>query len=210
MWPDWSNETAAIVASGPSAKKNNLALLKKVRVMAIKKSFELVPFADVVYGCDAPWWISVQGLPKFNGLKLAWEDRAIGQQYGIKKVKIPDIKCDKILLDETGTVGAGGNSGFQAINLVIQFGAKRILLVGFDANGTYGNEHWYGRNTAWQMNNPDEYNYIRWRKALEGVAAHIADLGVEIINTSRDSSIKCFQKMSIEDALTKWGLQVAA
>jgi len=210
MWPDWKGETVAIVGAGPSAKKNNLALLKNIRVLAIKKSFELVPFAEVVYGCDGPWWRSVQGLPNFKGLKLSYDDRVVGVEFGINKVKIPDIKCDRMLFDEIGTVGAGGNSGFQSLNLVLQFGAVRVLLIGFDAFGSYGKEHWYGRNTAWAMNNPDEYNYVRWRKAMTGVADDISSRGVEVVNTSQDSTIKCFKKMSIEEALSHWGLKVAA
>lgn len=209
-WPDWSGQIAAIVASGPSAKKGNLNLLKSVRVMAIKKSFELVPFAEVVYGCDGPWWRSVNGLINFRGLKLSYDVAVTGQEFGIGQVKIPNNKCDQLLFDEIGTVGAGGNSGFQALNLALQFGARKILLIGLDAHGSYGHEHWYGRNTAWKMNNPDENNYRHWRAAFKGVSGKIKEMGGDVINTSLGSSIDCFPKMSIETAFERWNIQVAA
>lgn len=210
-WPDWRGQTAAIIASGPSAKKANVAILKGiVKVLAIKKNIELAPFADVVYGCDGPWWRSVNGLPAFKGLKLAYDDRIVGPEFGIEKVKIPNIKKDDLLFDEVGTIGAGGNSGFQALNLVLQFGASRILLIGFDANGAYGNEHWYGRNNWYGTSNPDENNYRRWRSSLDNAAAAIVDRGIEVINASMDSSIKSFKKMSVEDALNKWEMKIAA
>lgn len=210
MWPDWKGQDAAIIASGPSAKKASIGLLKdRVRVIAIKKCVELAPWADVVYGCDGPWWRDVRGLMNFKGLKLSWENTVCGSEYGIQKVEIPEAKSNKLLFGKIGTVGAGGNSGFQALNLAAQFGAKRIVLIGFDAHGRSG-EHWYGRN-AWAFaNNPTEDNYRRWRASFEGSAGDLTALGIEVVNASPASDLKCFPKMSIEQTLQSWGLQVAA
>jgi hypothetical protein len=52
-----------------------------------------------------------------------------------------------------GVVGGGGNSGFQAVNLAAQFGASRIILIGFDMTDR-GGKHWYGRNHWPMSNNP--------------------------------------------------------
>ena len=126
-WPNWKGEPCAIIASGPSAKKANIGLLKgRMRVIAIKRNIELAPFADAVYGCDAPWWRSVQGLPKFSGLKMAY-DGTVCTEFGLRKVDIPKPAECALLFEKVGTVGAGANSGFQALNLAIQFGADRRL-----------------------------------------------------------------------------------
>ena len=45
-------------------------------------------------------------------------------------------------LQTDGTVGWGGNSGFQALNMVVNFGCKRIILVGFSLIGKAG-LHWH-------------------------------------------------------------------
>lgn len=104
---------------------------------------------------------------------------------------------DEILLDEVGLVGSGGNSGFQALNLAVQFGAKRIILFGFDMNDRSG-VHWYGRN-AWPLaNNPNHDNFRRWIAAFEGAAPVLEALGVEVINASPNSAIKAFPRRSIE------------
>jgi hypothetical protein len=209
-WPNWKGEPCAIIASGPSAKKANLSLLKgRMRVIAIKKNIELAPFADVVYGCDAPWWQSVQWLPTFKGLKLAYDGVVCNSETGIRKVEIPDPACNRLLFDKVGTVGAGGNSGFQAINLALQFGVSRILLVGFDAHLRDG-EHWYGRNNWMRANNPDAYNVQKWVKVITASAPIIAQRGVEVWNASETSDIHCFPKMKIEKAVQAWGLQSAA
>ncbi|WLB14817.1 hypothetical protein QIH87_49760 (plasmid) [Bradyrhizobium elkanii] len=206
-WPDWNGRAVAIIASGPSAKKANVGLLRGLMpVIAIKKSVELAPWADVVYGCDHHWWRDVRGLMNFKGLKLAYDRHVCGDEYGIRKVEIPDIYCNKLLFGKVGTVGAAGNSGFQALNLAVQFGASRILLVGFDMNG----EHWYGRNGWAFASNPTEDNFRRWRAAFDGAASDLSELGIDVINASPGSSLKAFRKMSVEQALREWGLQDAA
>lgn len=201
-WPDWRGETAAIVACGPSVRPEEpKALRGRCRVIAIKKSVELCPWADAVYGCDAPWWRHVVGLPKFSGLKLAFDASVLTEYPDLKPVTIKDKFGDKLLFDDPASVGAGGNSGFQALNLATQFGAERILLIGFDAHDQ-GQTHWYGRNTWGLARNPDESCFKRWRKAFEIAAAQLRAMSVEVVNCSPVSSLKGFRRASIAQALS--------
>jgi hypothetical protein len=207
-FPDWSGECAAIVASGPSANAAQVGLLKgRLSVIAIKKSVELCPWADVVYGCDAAWWRSVRGLPEFKGLKLAWDAHVCGEFPNIHRVWIDEPKesGDVIVTDQIGHVGAGGTSGFQALNLAVQFGAKRILLIGFDMTDRPG-VHWYGRNNWPGGNNPGELNFRRWIKAFANAVPTLASLGVEVVNGSPVSQLRTWPKASVEETLAAWGL----
>jgi hypothetical protein len=204
-WPDWKGRDVAIIASGPSVKKADVELLKgRLTVFAIKKNVELAPFAEAVYGCDYAWWASVNGLPDFSGAKFAYADRAC-DRYGLRKIKIPEPLSDSILTEEVGVVGAGGNSGFQALNLAVQFGARRVLLLGFDCQDRSG-VHWYGRNMAQGMGNPSEGNFRRWRAAFLTAAPTLTGLGVEVINASPISDVKAFPRWSVADTLKQWGL----
>jgi hypothetical protein len=205
-WPDWTGEAAAIVASGPSTKKQNVELLKgRVRVLAIKKNVELCPWADVVYGCDFPWWQSVRGLPDFTGLRLAYAPRAVAE-YGCRQVTIPGhAKSDELRFEQVGEVGGGGNSGFQALNLAAQFGAKRILLLGFDCQDRSG-VHWYGRNYWNGGSNPTESNFKRWRRAFDNAARQLKERGVEVVNASPLTSLTAFRKATVTQALEEWGI----
>lgn len=204
-WPDWTGRAVAIIASGPSAKKAGVERLEgRLPVLAIKQNVDLAPFAEAVYGCDYPWWRSVEGLPKFRGLKLAYEPRAC-DQYGCQRVEIPNKLGDKLLFEKTGVVAAGGNSGFQALNLAAQFGATKILLVGIDLHGRCG-AHWYGRNVAPGMSNPSDDNYRRWLRAFEAAAPDLAARGIEVVNTSPLSDLKAYPQRTIDQALQDWGL----
>lgn len=203
-WPDWRGRAVAIIASGPSTTKADVEALKgRLPVLAIKKNIEIAPFADVVYGCDYPWWRSVRGLPDFKGLKLSYDPRDLAEA-GVHKIEI-ELKQDRILTGRTGHIGSGGNSGFQALNLAVQFGAARILLVGFDCQ-TRSGVHWYGRN-GWNMaNNPSETQFGRWIAAFKRAADDFGPMGVEVVNASQVSAIRAFPRRSVKDTLEQWGL----
>lgn len=205
-WPDWTGKACAIIASGPSTNKDEVALLKdRLAVLAIKRNVEIAPFAEVVYGCDKPWWKSVRGLPDFKGLKLAYAPQVCAE-YGLVPVTIPDhARSDFLRFETVGEVGGGGCSGFQALNLAVQFGAARVLLIGFDCKEN-GRVHWYGRNTWHGGSNPSESNFRRWRGAFAKAAQQLSERGVEVINASPLSHLKCFRKASVSDALREWGL----
>lgn len=109
---------------------------------------------------------------------------------------------------KTGTIGGGGNSGFQALNLALQFGSRKILLVGFDMDDAAG-KHWYGRN-GWPMaNNPDRSNFRRWVIAFEKAMADLIALDADVVNCSHISALKTFPVLSIEDALARFDATAA-
>ena len=50
--PEWTGETAFLLGGGPSLKGFNAECLRGRRVIAINNSWELAPWADVLYFCD--------------------------------------------------------------------------------------------------------------------------------------------------------------
>lgn len=209
-FPDWRDQTVAIVASGPSTKKSDcLALSNRVRVVAIKDNVDLCPFADMVYGCDSAWWRNRAGLPKFGGLKVAFDGNARTHYRDIRLITLAKTGkeySDRLTIEPPGEVGCGGNSGFQAFNLAIQFGARRIMLLGFDMNEKHSDLHWYGRNNGPGQFNPDAANFKRWRSAFVGAIGELTRLDVEVVNCSPISALKCFPMMTVPEALERWGL----
>jgi len=203
-WPDWRGEAVAIVGSGPSIKKTDLSVLKdRIHVIAIKVAVDLCPYADVCYGCDAPWWIDRKGLPAFSGLKI---------HHGVAANFLPNMhRCeiemssDNMLVEMPMKIGNGGNSGFQALNLAVQFGAKDVILIGMDCHDR-GGVHWYGRNTWLNANNPMGTNFVRWMKGFDTARKDLDRLGVTVINSSMESEVKSFRKASLTDIMREWGL----
>ncbi len=203
---DWHGRAVAVVASGPSVKKDEVALLRnRIPVLAIKENYDLAPWAEVVYGCDAAWWRNRNGLKEYRGLKVS---ATLDLQIYFKDLHYVSLEKhdDIIRLNPLGTVGAGGNSGFQAVNLAVQFGATRILLLGFDMDHHARQPHWYGRNRGPGRTNPDYHNYDRWRRAFIRSTGVLEEAGVEVINGSAVSALACFRKRDVRGTLEEWGL----
>jgi hypothetical protein len=203
-WPDWRGECVAIVAGGPSIKGTDLGALRdRIHVIAIKVAVDLCPWAEVCYGCDAAWWIDRKGLPKYHGIKLS-HGHAAKDYPGMHRVEI-DMAKDSMLVNEPLKLGNGGNSGFQAINLAIQFGASDIILLGFDCHERGGN-HWYGRNKWLNANNPMGTNYNRWMRGFEAIKRELPQMGVTVVNASPQTAINSFPRMPLAEVMQDWGL----
>lgn len=198
-WRDWRGHTVVIVASGPSAADIELGKAQgRARVLTINESWRLAPWADALYACDGAWWKARGGVPEFAGLKLSHDPKAAKVGADIHQF---DIKAqrDEILTDRAGLIGDGGNSGFQALNVAVQFGAKRIALVGYDMRLDRG-IHWHGRH-ARGLNNPSPNHFGRWRRALDRAADRLADLGIEVLNLSPVSTLTAYRFATIDEVV---------
>lgn len=158
----------------------------------------MAPWADILYACDASWWKYNSGAPAFKGLKIGADVRDLQAKYDIKPVKI-DQRRDEIMVYKFGTLGYGGNSGFQALNLAVQAGCRTIILVGFDMHDRNG-IHWHGKHVS-GLNNPTRSSLARWRGVLDAQAPLLERLGVRVINASLSSALTAYPKMAFEAAL---------
>jgi hypothetical protein len=136
-------------------------------------------------------------VPGFAGLKIT-ADRAAARRWGLNAVTL-EKNVDRLLTDRPGLIGWGGNSGFHAMNMAVQFGVRALILVGFDMRLDRG-LHWHGRHPR-GLNNPTEGTVARWRRVVDGAAPRLAELGVTVINTSTISALGAYPKMSLEEAL---------
>lgn len=198
---DWSGARCVIVASGPSASSAGVDRAEgRVKAIAINNSWQLAPWADLLFASDAVWWNINGGCPEFAGLKVS---RFGGDPLPAGVVAIPVQQklraAEDDLIMEPGILAGGGSSGFQALNLAIQFGCRDIALVGFDASLAHGT-HWHGDHGGGLKNPLDETTEI-WRVAMDRAAPFLAELGVRVVNCSPISAISGFPKVPLEDWL---------
>jgi hypothetical protein len=89
-----------------------------------------------------------------------------------------------------------GNSGAQAINLAVLFGARRLVLVGFDMrDAADGTRHWFGKHVG-GMERRGQYS--GWVKAFDRIAADLKAWGIEAVNCSPVSALHQFPKTTLE------------
>lgn len=201
MWPDWSGQTAVIVASGPSAADVPLEKGKgRARFLAVKDGWTLCPWAEYLYACDAHWWDAHKGVVPYLGTRIAYDARTMEKYRGLDMIKVEIARyINDLRFDKPGHVGWGGNSGFHAINLAAQWGVRRMILVGFDMRVDKG-RHFFGDH-PYTHSRPSEANMKKWVPHLDKQAPVLAARGIEVINCSPVSALTAFPKMSFEDAL---------
>lgn len=200
-YPDWSGETAIVVASGPSAVEQPLDVgrgIQGVHFLAIKSSIELCRWADVLHAADYLWWSQVNGYPDFDGIRTTLNRRASLQSWNVNLVRC-GVGTNRMEFDDLGKVGWGGNSGFGAVNLAAQLGASKIVLVGFDMRIDLG-IRWHPDHGG-QSANPDIRTVERWRTYLDAAAPELARRGIKVINASKNSALKAFERMSFWESL---------
>lgn len=193
----WSETPLVIlVASGQSAAKVDPSDLARAPAIAVNDSWRLVPHAEILYAADAPWWRYHDFVPDFRGERwtqhrgsAGWVDEA--QARGLQV--IASAPCAGVSTD-AATLHTGSNSGFQALNLAILGGAKRVALVGYDMGG----RHWFGDHPG-HLNRASPY--ATFRQAFEDAAPQIAELGVEVFNCSPCSLLTCWPRADLRDLL---------
>lgn len=208
----WPGATFVIVAGGPSLTAQQVEACReverdgrKVRLIAVNNGYAIAPWADVLYFCDDRWW--------------QWHHRKVGDwqglivrlagglhDFGDKRIKVmkndnQDGQSHGGLAKSRDALRPGMNAGYQAINLAVHLGARRILLLGFDMQakleGGLRRTHWFGSHpggvsdTAWE-------HMLPWFKTL---VAPLAERGIELLNCTPGSRIRCFPHASIESAL---------
>ena len=191
--------TVIVAAPGPSLTKEAAGACKGHRVIAVQDAWRLFPFAEVMYGCDAKWWEHHEGT-KFKGEK--WSSHSLpnnDKRQQFLKYRLHVVagqKGDGFSLDPK-FIHYGDNSGFQAVNLAILFGASRIVLVGFDMRVVNDKRHFFGDHPEGFVKSSDYQQFIR---AFEKAPA---PKGVEIVNCTPGSALTCYPKMKLERAISR-------
>jgi hypothetical protein len=210
----WEGETVFILAGGPSLKGFDASVLKgKGRVITINDSWRMMPKADIHYFTDKAWWtdqiarnywvgIGTTGQINFHDLiyKGFW---VCGGSSFEDHPQVHQLKFTGQIGLETYPAGLrhGSNSGYAAINLAYLTGAKRIVLLGYDM-------HCIGQRTHWHNNSPHtaaEFDGILKHSMLplfNHLGAPLAQAGVEVINATPDSALKCWPHVPLEEVLT--------
>ena len=191
----WPGATVVCIGGGPSLTKADVEFVRgKARVIAVNDAYKLAPWADVLYGCDGKWWNWHKGVPSFIGLKYC-----MTYDKNIKWPGVARLRNDgprELCLQRDG-LRNGRNSGYQAINLAVLLGATRIILLGYDMKPAGRKNHWFGEHPRSASSLP----YRDWLAAFSSLPKPLQQLGVEVINCSRDTALTTFPRRPLEVVL---------
>lgn len=160
-------------------------------------SFRAAPWADVLYACDNTWWQEYfpEVATGFKGAEL-WTV-APGARNAFKISWVHGAKM-RGLSRKPGEINTGMNSGYQAIGLAHMWGAKKILLLGYDMQRTGGRVHWHADHPR-KLGNGGRFS--DWAVEMGYLASDALKIGVEIINCSRQTALRCFPRSTIQEQL---------
>lgn len=97
------------------------------------------------------------------------------------------------------SINTGQNSGYQAIGLAYLWGARRILLLGYDFKIHGGRRHWHPDHPG-NMGNVGG-NLAQWAVSMGELADDLKKEGVEVVNCSRVTALRCFPRSTITEQL---------
>lgn len=209
----WEGATVVIIGGGPSLTPWQVEACRDrpgTRVIAVNNAYQLAPWADMLYFCDDKWW-------GWHAKHLAdWRGMIVRLQGGQHDFGDPRIRVIRNLdqaaglsLDRRG-VHHGKNSGYQAINLSVHLGVKKIVLLGFDQKGVVEGRR---ERTHWHPDHPGGTSsvvYYEMRPHFDTLVRPLAQLGVEIVNCTPGSAINCFRRGDIHEEMALQGLPCAA
>jgi hypothetical protein len=190
-------DTFVLIGGGPSLTPADVdAVRGHARAIAINDAYKLAPWAFCLYAADKKWIDWHDGVPSFRGSKYSIESSDTTTRPGWTV-----LRNTGFLGLETDPKGlrAGFNSGYQAINLAVHFGAKRIVLLGYDMAPNHGGpSHWFGEH-------PDKVPspYPQMREAFESLVEPLEANGVEVVNCSRRTALTAFPCRSLEDVFAE-------
>ena len=200
----WPGETVVITACGPSLTAEQIAdYSEDCRVIAINNSYQLNRSADILYSCDAKWWKWHSNAPDFRGVRigLAWNKNINDWNPGWKDHDRSNILClagtgDTGLESDPQGLRTGSNSGYQAINLAVHLGAKRIILLGYDMQPVDGRHHFHGEH-------PDGVPppYDLFIEPFRSLVDPLKELKIDMINCTPSSALDCFPAANLGEAV---------
>lgn len=200
--PGW--ETVVCVASGPSLNAEQLEHVRKaqqagrVKVIGVNSVYKIAPWVDALLAVDLQYWrVHIKDIRATCNPcpELVTQDASAYKQFALD-TRVRGCARDGLGI---GQLHTGSNGGHSAANLAFLWGARRILLLGFDMRlGPKGEKHFHGDHPAPCV---QSQLFKAWIHRFESTAKDFKKLGIEVINATPDSALPWFPRATIEEAL---------
>lgn len=197
------SRTAIILASGESAlgaiRSGETA--KHFPILCVSDGYRICPAGGgepgwrYLYAADQRWWDGHAETIRRIFQGEGWtQDKVAAERYGLKHIRV--VSEPGLSLEPTHVKAGGfiGNSGAQAINLAVLWGAKRLVLVGFDMDGG----HFFGEHPKGIHRDTDFRTFVR---GMCDLALGLARARVTVLNASPKSKLPYWPRMTLPQAL---------
>ncbi len=197
--PIWRGEHAFIIGGGPSVKSQPVVRLQGRRVIAINSSYELAPWADFFIFSDFRWWDKHRRAlaDRLDRVVAVANNHIVVPREAKKLLKSSPkkVKGDwgpiELSTEPTG-VAMRWTTMSAALNLALHLGSARAIVLGLDNSADNGASHHDPH--PWPTK-PEHYDFQR--DELTELAPQIAAAGVDVVNVSPVTRLRCFRQADL-------------
>jgi hypothetical protein len=191
------------IATGPSLTDEQLQVVHqaqqadRVRTIGVNCAYLKAPWLDALVGVDLQFWKKYHADIKARapGIETVTQCASSHKQFGLT-TRIRGSARDGLGTQECHT---GSNGGHAALNIAFLWGAKRIILLGYDMKlGPNGEKHFHADHPTPCI---QTQLFEQWIRRFESTARDLKKLGVEVLNCTPGSALPWFDRCSIEEAL---------
>lgn len=175
-----------LLGGGPSLKALDVSILRenlpRVTVLAIGDAIFAFPWAHILYASNASWWDAHCGVQEFLGERLT-QSLGAGQDAAARRWSLTVIPAKNgagLALPPSQAIHLGGHGGFQALNIAILRGCRRLGLVGYDYH-------------------PLSPAMILFRKTLDDAVVEARGVGVEVTDLGVGGLLERPERGSLRD-----------
>ena len=192
--PYWDDKPVAIVGGGPSLTGFDYEQLRGAHVLAVGRAILAIPWADAGFGLgEMPE--QLDAVP----MRVYWAVPDEERPPPSRNITFLHRLDGHVLSEDPGSV-SGKTSGFGAVQVAIHKRAKRIVLFGFDYDGSNGGPHSGEGSAAYQRRRVRDIE--SWRTWAEHFRVFVQRLQeTMVVNACPTSNIACFQKVHVEDGV---------
>jgi hypothetical protein len=187
--PDWKGRTVVCLASGPSLTQEDCDAVRVAGLTTIvtNTTFRRAPWADMLFGFDSRWWRE-----HIAEVRQVFKGRLVSASQIAPNLGVESTFCVPWFRQYA-------NSGACAISMAVAGGASKVVLLGFDCqNGPNGEKHWHGDHPPGLSNC---LSMPRWGQVFKRVAQDVEAQGVPVINATRSTALRCFERQPLEQAI---------
>lgn len=184
-----------IIGTGPGLTVEVLELIKPYRKFGVNNAFQVCDL-DVHLACNVEWWDTYhEEIKSYSCAKWTW-DKPTADKYNINYIE--GKWADGLSIDNN-TIHYHHGSGPQMVNLALHYGVEVMVLVGWDMRyPPGGRRHYFGEYPKnlqhWPKTGPNG-EFTGLIKEMETIKPD--DYGIEIINCTPESALKCFPMMDL-------------
>ncbi len=152
----------------------------------------------MLYACDKPWWkeYHAQVRRTWQGGECFSVSTETCKHYPVRL--LPSSQERDHHLVPPGEIRRGLNSGYQALGMAVLFGARRVVLLGYDHQKTGGRAHCHPDHPRGMGNLG---TLADWIHDMNVLARWLDAQGVEVINATRQTALRCFARRPLPEAL---------